>query len=217
MVSLHHAGRFATAAVLAIGLLPTAFAATYTDQSSFLAANPGTSLISFAGQTGSFQPVPASPLPFGGATFSGPNLTFVSTNFWGSVDSLLDNRFSGFIRADFAASSAVGFLFASDYGDGTPIVFTAFDGATQIFSQTLTGGGVRTQFSYFGVDGIGSITGFRLSSEQTSTGFASIAELSIGTGGGTTVVPVPASGLLLLGGLGLLGSAARRKHKARAD
>lgn len=214
MLSFQNAGRAAAAAVLAIGLLPTAFAANvYTDQSAFLAANPGTSLISFAGQTASIQNVPATPLVFGGATFSGLNLRFASTSFWGSVDSLLDDMFRGYIQADFAASSAVGFLFASDYGNGTPIVFTAFDGGTQIFSQILTGGGVNTAFSYFGVDGIGSITGFRLSSEQ-STGFASIAELSIGAGGGTTVVPVPASALLMLGGLGLLGSVVRRKRNA---
>lgn len=215
MVSFQHAGRVAAAAVLAIGLLPTAFAANvYTDQASFLAANPGTSLISFAGQTASIQDVPVSPLAFGGATFSGPSLRFVSTSYWGSVDSLLDDTFRGYIQADFAAASAVGFLFASDYGDGTPIVFTAFDGGNQIFSQILTGGGVNTAFSYFGVDGIGSITGFRLSSEQTNMGFASLAELSIGTGGGTTVVPVPASALLMLGGLGLLGSVVRRKRNA---
>ena len=214
MVSFQHAGRVAAAAVLATGLLPTAFAANvYTDQSAFLAANPGSSLTSFAGQTASIQNVPATPLVFGGATFSGTNLRFVSTSYWGSVDSLLDDTYRGYIQADFATSSAVGFLFASDYDNGTPIVFTAFDGGTPIFSQILTGGGVNTAFSYFGVDGIGSITGFRLSSEQ-STGFASIAELSIGTGGGTTVVPVPASALLLLGGLGLLGSVVRRKRNA---
>lgn len=214
MVSFQHAGRVAAAAVLATGLLPTAFAANvYTDQSAFLAANPGTSLTSFAGQTASIQNVPATPLVFGGATFSGTNLRFVSTSYWGSVDSLLDDTYRGYIQADFATSSAVGFLFASDYGNGTPIVFTAFNGGTQVFSRILTGGSVNTAFSYFGVDGIGSVTGFRLSSEQ-STGFASIAELSIGASGGTMVVPVPASALLMLGGLGLLSSVVRRKRNA---
>ena len=187
-----------------------ASAAVYTDQASFLAANPGTSLVSFEGQTTSLTPVASDPLTFGGLTFTGVALYNVDSSFWGSVDSLLDNAWNGFIEVSGFNADAVGFYFASNYNSGTAISFKAFNGATEILSTTITGGGVYDSFAYFGFDGLGDVTSIRL--DAANGGFVSIAEVSTGLG----AVPEPATWAMFIAGFGLVGAAVRRRSAVAA-
>lgn len=190
-----------------------AISATYTSQASFLAANPGLTLTSFTGQTAYLGDYLANPTSLGAITFSGTDLRYVSTSFWGSQDSLLDDAFNGNINVSIAPSTALGFYFSTGYADGVTASFTAFNGATPVFTRTLTGGSVYTSFSYFGVDGIGPITSFTLDSAGTG-GFSSLAEVS--NGAATAAVPEPAVWGLLVTGFGLVGVAVRRRRVALA-
>jgi hypothetical protein len=205
--------RILSAAVIAVGLSTGAAAATYTDQASFLAANPGLGLVSFEGQVTGLGPSLGTSTSFGGLDFEGENLRIVDTAFWGSVDSLLDDRFGGFISVGNIAGNAVGFFYASNFGDGGSLQFKAFNGVDEVFSTTLFGGGVNTSFAYFGLDGVGDITSIRLSS-TTGRDFASIAEISSGVGNGA--VPEPATWAMMILGFGLVGAAARRRSTVTA-
>lgn len=198
-------------ALLLAGAASQVSAATYSTQASFLSANPGTTLTSFTGLAPSTLDNVSEPYTVGALTFNGLDLYTVSTAFWGSVDSLLDNRFNGFINVTLPSSNAVGFYFASSYSGGTSIDFTAWNGVTQVASQTLTGGGTLDSFAYFGIDGVGPITSFTLNSAPYSSGFASIGEISNGA-----VVPEPASWALMIVGFGLVGFAMRRRAFATA-
>ena len=197
--------RFALSALAAMALATPAISATYSNQASFLAANPGTTLVSFTGATSSLTHVPSGST-WQGVTFFGGNPAYVSTNFWGDHDSLLDDRFNGSLTLDFAAANSIGFYFATSYLNGTAATFTAFDGMTPVYFGILTGGGVRTHFSYFGVDGVGPITSITLDSTGTD-GFPSVAEISLGA----NAVPEATSLALAALGFGLAGLAARRR------
>ncbi|MCA0374421.1 MAG: PEP-CTERM sorting domain-containing protein [Gemmatimonadetes bacterium] len=164
---------------LALTLVAPVARAQYSDQATFLAANPWLTTVSFAGQTPIIGPSLGTSTSLGGLTIRGNNLRYVDTQFWGSHASILDDRWHGFLEASFAPASAVGFYFASNYYDGSPITFAAFNGTQQLYTQVITGGGVYTQFAYFGIDHVGPITSFRLSTIGGQD-FASLAAISFG-------------------------------------
>ncbi len=186
-----------------------ASATVYLSKLAFDAANPGASTTNFSGLTGSLTPL-GSPFVHGAVTITGPSLYAVSTGFWGSVDSILDNTFNGFLNVSFAPTSAVGFNVAGSYGN-SPIKISFFNGATQLFTDTPLVGGVNTAFSFYGVNGLGAITSFRLDSAGISSGFANVGPVSLGA------VPEPASWALMIAGFGLSGAALRRRQKVRVS
>jgi PEP-CTERM motif len=201
--------KFAFIAAMSAFAITPASAAVYMTEGAFDAANPVSSTLTFNGVgLGTNQgPVYSQ----GGVTFTGNALLLIGTSFWGSVNSLADNAFNGSIQADFAATDAVGFYFASNYGNGTPVALTVFNGATQVFASTLTGGGVQTAFSFFGLDGVGPITRFRLNSAGTG-GFVSVGPITFASNG---AVPEPASWALMIAGFCLVGSALRKGYGRR--
>ncbi|MCE7797828.1 PEPxxWA-CTERM sorting domain-containing protein [Sphingobium sufflavum] len=152
----------------------------------------------------------SSPFTKDGITISGSAIHAVSTHFWGSVDSILANQFNGFIEVDFAATSAIGFYVAGGYGS-SPIGISLYNGATQIYSGTPIVGGVHDSFSFFGVDGIGSITRLRLDSAGVTDGFASLGPISFVS---TGAVGEPATWAMMLFGFGAVGYAMRAVAKA---
>lgn len=216
-----------SAAALAITAAAASAQAQYSSESSFFSANPGLSTISFAGQTGMISNSLGTSTSLDDVTFTGNNLRYVNTTFWGNKASMLDDRWRGSIAASFAPVNALGFYFASSYFDGTPLTFTAYNGAQQVYSRSIVGGGVYTQFAYFGIDAIGPVTSFRLTSIGAQD-FTSLAELSLGyippiveeplppvnqqSFAQNTVVPEPSSfALMLVGGVALVVVARRRR------
>jgi len=194
------------AALIALALSTTglAQATVYTSEAAFDAANPGLATVDFSGLTTSITDL-ASPFVKDGLTFSAPALTAVSTNFWGSVDSLLDDTFNGSITMTFAPVTAVGFYVAGDYYDGTPISISFYDGANLLFSATPDVGGVYGAFTFYGIDDIGSFDRVVLDSASTG-GFASIGPVTIGE---MTAVPEPTTWAMMIGGFALAGAAMR--------
>jgi hypothetical protein len=129
------------------------------------------------------------------------------------VDSLLDDDFGGFIEIGNLSGDAVGFFYASRYSDDGSITLQAFNGATEVFTTIIFGGGVNTSFRYFGLDGVGPITSVILNASSFSD-FVSVAEISSGIG--TAVIPEPATWAMMILGFGLVGFAARRRTAALA-
>lgn len=220
-----------SAAALALTSAASSAQAQYSSESNFLSANPGASTVSFAGQTGVISNALGTSTSLGGVTFTGNNLRYVNTTFWGNKASLLDDRWHGSIGASFAPVSALGFYFASNYNDGAPITFTAYLGTQVVYARSITGGGVYSSFAYFGIDNVGPMTSFRLTT-MGGHDFASLAELSLSyippvreeeefpTGNEQsfapeTVVPEPSSfALMFAGGAALLVVARRRRTAA---
>lgn len=201
----------ASAAAFSVALSAPAQGAIYTTEAAFNAANPGATTVGFGAFAGGIEHV-GTTYTQDGVDFTGSNLALVDTSFWGSQNSLLDDVFGGFIGAQFAATGAVGFYFASGYGDGNLIELSFLNGATTLFSTQTTGGGVETAFSFFGIDGIGSITGFRLDSSVDGSGFSSLGTISFV--GGAGAVPEPSAWALLILGFGAVGAGMRRRKPA---
>jgi hypothetical protein len=189
-----------------------ASAATYISAATFAAAHPGATTVTFTGITPDLVPL-TSPYTKDGVTFSAAHLFATSGNFWGDHDALLDNAFNGYLTASFAPTTAVGFYFASDYYAGTPIAITLLNGATQVYSGTVTGGGTYSGFSFFGIDGVGTFDQLKIDAAGTD-GFASLGPISFSSGVGA--VPEPATWALMILGFGAAGVALRRKAKGQA-
>lgn len=198
--------------VIAAALLATgsaAIAGTYDTQAAFDAAHPGLSTTSFTGMTSSITTLP-NPFTYEGLTIEGTAPMAVSTNFWGSKDSILDDRFGGFLDISFSApQSAVGFYVAGSYGDYNVNV-SAFDGGTLLFNSTVSAGGVFTSFKFFGLDNVGSISHIRIDATNGG-GFVSVADVAAGS---TSPAPEPASWAMMLGGFGLVGGAMRARRRS---
>lgn len=199
----------ASAAAFSIALAAPAQAAIYTTEAAFTAANPGATTVAFGAVTGGYQ-AEGTFYAQDGVDFTGTNLALVDTTLWGSQNSLLDDTYGGFIGAQFAATGAVGFYFASGFNGGDLIDLTFLNGATTLFSTGTAGGGVYSGFTFFGIDDIGSITGFRLDSAANPGGFPSLGAISFADTAGA--VPEPATWALLILGFGVVGGAMRRRR-----
>ncbi|MGL4540904.1 MAG: hypothetical protein ACRCUI_00165, partial [Polymorphobacter sp.] len=124
----------AVAAVAAAIVAMPAQAAVYLSQAAFSAANPGLNLTSYTGLAPNNIDFVGSPYTVGGVTATGSNLFTVSTAFWGSVDSLLENSFGTTLTISFAASNAVGFFVAGSYDGDIASNITAYNGTTVVFA-----------------------------------------------------------------------------------
>ncbi len=194
--------------VLAMIVASPALATVYQTEASFNAAHAPTKVVSFSDVATSLTPV-GSPYVKDGVTFTGANLTLADTSFWGSVDSLFDNTFNTALTVSFDATSSVGFYVAGSYID-TVADITFYNGASALFTTTTAVGGVNTAFSFFGIDGLGPITGFSIDTTRTPDGFSSVGPISFA--GAAGAVPEPATWAMMIGGFGMVGGAMRRRR-----
>ena len=195
-------------ALCLVGGATAASGAVYSSQSAYFAADPQLTFVSFTGMTDKISAA-GEVTRMRGVALSATYPTFVSTNFWGSVDSFLADKFSGTITLSFHNRLSVGFYFGTGYDGDTPADVTVFSYGRPVYAATLWGGGVDSQFAFFGIDDVGPITGIMLDARPYAKSFVSIADISTGV-----EVPEPATWVLLVAGFGAVG--ARRRLAAHA-
>jgi PEP-CTERM motif len=205
----------------AVGLLvasaaPQAALVVYNTQASFLAAVSSPGVDTFAGL--SITDATASPMLRSAGSYSYTAASTTSffgagsvANPWLSTNAATDTiTFSGFSPG---MNAVGGLFFGSDvsgaFANGT-VVLTAIDSLGATLTQTITG---ATLFSFLGFQSTGTITSLALSSvSPNSTVWPTVDNLTLAIGA-VTAVPEPETWALMLGGLGVLGTLARRRRR----
>lgn len=203
---------FATVAVSS-----AAQATIFTSRDSYVAANATSQDVTFNGlvTTGDFTVLP-SPFQIGDLTISSPQNQVVDKGFLGTTDDVLfvDSLFATTTFTFAQPATAVGFALAN-YGifDTDTITASIFNGKTRLTKQTFSVSDVTNGFSFFGVNGLGSITSVQLTpADKTFPDFLVVGEV-LST---SAAVPEPASWALMIGGFGLAGAVLRRRRTAFA-
>lgn len=220
-------GLIMSAAMMMAGAGSPGMAATYVTEASFLAAHSGASTTPF---TNLYKPYASyryltSPTGFGPLTISGTSLIAVRAGYqYAKMAYVGSNAYQGFVKVAFAPTQAVGFYFATPRSTTYPLDFTAYDKNSVLFTTTISGGSVRNGFAYFGIDGIGAITSFKLDAKKypgadaPELGTVSLASgaavAAIAAATSAAAVPEPSTWAMLLCGFGAVGLARRRARQS---
>jgi len=176
------------------------------DQLRWTTDHPDAKTVGFGGLTNSFEPI-ANPIIVGDLTISGGNLFAFNSSFRGSVSSIADISPNGFVNVALAPATAFALFIANNNdGGGVPIV-TLSSGGRDTFTFTPMVGGVMTEFTFIGIDGVGHFDNVRIDANGIDN-FVSIGEVSF------VAVPDTATWALLIVGFGLTGNAMRRRRAA---
>ena len=209
----------AAAGLLAASAAPQAALVVFNTQASFLAAVSSPGVDTFIGL--SITDATASPLlrSAGSYTYTATSTTTFfgagsAANPWLSTNGATDViTFSGFSSG---VNAIGGLFFGSDingaFASGN-VMLTAMDSLGATSTQTITN---ATLSSFLGFQSTGAITSLVVSSvSPNSTVWPTVDNLTLATGA-VAAVPEPETWALMLGGLGVLGTLARRRRRCGA-